>query len=111
MTLYGRNGKNKEWRRPACCSPPLSAPPVQSCTLKSDDKYERVQEKLVWYLEGFRFDPSRRGVLAVHASRQNSLETRGPKKWLCSFEHSTFTLITFDLVQRNLTQPALKQDF
>lgn len=52
------------------------------------------------------------GVLAVCARLPpKTLETRVHKIPLCSFGHSTFTSITFYMIQRNLIQPCFKGRF
>ena len=69
------------------------------------------------YLEGFQLliwprSASGWGVLAVCARLPpKSLETRVHKIPLCSFGHSTFTSITFYMIQRNLIQPCFKGRF
>lgn len=69
------------------------------------------------YLEGFQLliwprSASDWGVLAVCARLPpKSLETRVHKIPLCSFGHSTFTSITFYMIQRNLIQPCFKGRF
>lgn len=131
----------KGWCWPACCSPPLSALPVpsQSGTQKSYEKYFSVIDwaclaqlkqpnptqlapstgsskrsqvfgrisALIWPRSASDW-----GVLAVCARLPpKSLETRVHKTLLCSFGHSTFTSITFDMIQRNLIQPCFKGRF
>lgn len=131
----------KGWRWPACCSPPLSPLPVlsQSGTLNSYEKYFSVIDwaclarlkqpnptqlapstgeskrsqvfggisALIWPRSASDW-----GVLAVCARLPpKSLETRVHKIPLCSFGHSTFTSITFYMIQRNLIQPCFKGRF
>lgn len=129
----------KGWRWPACCSAPLSALPVlcQSGTQNSYEKYFSVidwaclaqlkQPKpiqlapstgtskrsqvfgrisaLIWPRSACDW-----GVLAARFPPK-SLETRVHKIPLCSFGHSTFTSITFYMIQGNLIQPCFKGIF
>ncbi len=132
-------GRIKGWRWPACHSPPLSALPVlsQSSTQNSNEKYFSVIDwaclarlkqpnptqlapstgsskcaqvfgrisALIWPRSASDW-----GVLAVCARLPpKSLEVH--KILLCSFGHSTFTPITFYMIQRNLIQPCFKGRF
>lgn len=131
----------KGWRRPACCSPPLSALAVlcQSGTQNSNEKYFSVidwaclaqlkhpnptqlapstgsskRSQVFGRISALIWPRSASdwGVLAVCARfPPKSLETRAHKIPLCSFGHSTFTSITFCTIHMNLIQPSFKGRF